>query len=289
MLESVASVTGGWRHGRSARRLADAAAERALQRAGVRAPDVDLLLHAGLYHDGNLGEPALAALVQEDIGANPEDPHEGGHGTFSFDIANGACGMLTGLQVAEGFLAAGTARRALVVAGDADPGRRLAPGFPYAPAAAAIVCRWVDGPTGVIAFRSERRHGPDAGGQTATVAFGGGRNTLTIERAPGWAAEGGKWAGMVAAELLDDHGLRPDDVDVVVANPAEPELLAALAASSGLHRRAFVAPGPAHRVHTAAPGVLLDRGPGLAGLAGRTTLLVSAGAGSLAVAALVRQ
>jgi 3-oxoacyl-[acyl-carrier-protein] synthase-3 len=150
MLESVASVTGGWRHGRSARRLADAAAEQALQRAGVRAPDVDLLLYAGPYHDGNLGEPALAALVQEDIGANPEDPHEGGHGTFSLDIANGACGMLTGLQVAEGFLAAGTARRARVVAGDADPGRRLAPGFPYAPAAAAIVCRWVDGPTGVI-------------------------------------------------------------------------------------------------------------------------------------------
>jgi len=50
-----------------------------------------------------------------------------------------------------------------------------------------------------------------------------------------------------------------------------------------------VAPGPARRVHTAAPGVLVDRGPGIAGLAGRTALFVSAGAGSLAVAALVRQ
>jgi 3-oxoacyl-[acyl-carrier-protein] synthase-3 len=289
MLESVASVTGGWRHGRSARKLADSAADRALRRAGIRASDVDLLLHAGLYHDRNLGEPALAALVQEDIGANPEDPHAGGHGTFSFDIANGACGMLTGLQLAEGFLAAGTVRRALVVAGDADPGRRLAPGFPYAPAAAAIVCRWVDGPLGVAGFRSSRREGPDAGAQRATVAFGRGRNLLTIEQAPGWAAEAGKWAGLVAASLLDDHGVHPDEVDVVVANPAEPELLAALAAASGLHRRAFVGPGPARTVHTAAPGVLLDRGPGIEGLAGRTALLVSAGAGSLAVAALVRQ
>ena len=80
---------------RGARRLADAAARRALHRAGLVAGDIDLLLNAGLYHDRNLGEPALAALIQEDIGANPEDPHAGGHGTFSFDVANGACGVLT--------------------------------------------------------------------------------------------------------------------------------------------------------------------------------------------------
>src|SRR5215207_9429545 len=111
--------------------LTDAAAEACLARAGIEAGEVDLLVNVGLYHDKNLGEPALAALIQEDIGAHPEDPHGGGHGTFSFDVANGACGLLTGLRVAHGFLAAGTIRHALVVAGDANPGRRLTRHFPF--------------------------------------------------------------------------------------------------------------------------------------------------------------
>jgi hypothetical protein len=48
-----------------------------------------------IYRDRNLGEPALAALIQDDISANPEDPHKNAHGTFSFDVANGTCGVLT--------------------------------------------------------------------------------------------------------------------------------------------------------------------------------------------------
>ena len=36
---------------------------RALEGAGLRPGDVDLLINAGLYHDRNLGEPALAALI----------------------------------------------------------------------------------------------------------------------------------------------------------------------------------------------------------------------------------
>ena len=138
IIESVGAATGGRLRRRGARRLADAAARRALDRAGLVAGDIDLLLNAGLYHDRNLGEPALAALIQEDIGANPEDPHDGGHGTFSFDVANGACGPLTGIQVADGFLRSGTIRHALVVASDADPGHGMAPGFPFEPAAAAV-------------------------------------------------------------------------------------------------------------------------------------------------------
>ena len=46
-----------------------------LDRAGRTAHDVDLLVNAGIYRDRNLGEPALAAMIQQDIGANPEDPH----------------------------------------------------------------------------------------------------------------------------------------------------------------------------------------------------------------------
>jgi 3-oxoacyl-[acyl-carrier-protein] synthase-3 len=295
VIESVAVTLGSrWRPGR-ARKLADGAAIMALGRAGLTAGDIDLLLNAGLYHDRNLGEPALAALIQEDIGANPEDPHGGGHGTFSFDVANGSCGMLTGLQVADGFLRAGSIRHALVVASDANPGRRLAPGFPYAPAGAAIVCGWRPGHEGVQGFRFA--HAPAAaagdvavpdGGLRATVAFDGGRNRLTIDEAPGFAATAGSWASEVASKLLADHGLAPSDVDLVVANPLTREFLDALAAGLGVAPATVVA-GPLGPVHTAGLGVALE--PIVTGRRheGATMLLVSAGAGPVAGVALVRQ
>jgi 3-oxoacyl-[acyl-carrier-protein] synthase-3 len=254
--------------------------------------DIDLLINAGLYHDRNLGEPALAALIQEDIGANPEDPHGGGHGTFSFDVANGSCGMLTGLQIADGFLRAGTIDHALIVASDARPGRRLAPGFPFGATGAAIVCGWRPDGHGVRAFRfaepAAAHHRGDPGGQLrATVGFARGRNRLTIAEHPGFAAMAGARAGEVAAKLLADQGLQPGDVDLVVANPLTVAFLDALAARLGVDRTRMVEPAGGPAAHTAGLGLALDATADTGRLDQRTTLLVSAGAGPVAGAALL--
>jgi 3-oxoacyl-[acyl-carrier-protein] synthase-3 len=288
-VDAVAVVTGGRRLGRrgGALALTDAAAKACLARAGLEADDVDLLVNVGLYHDKNLGEPAMAALIQEDIGAHPEDPHEGGHGTFSFDVANGACGLLTGLRVVHGFLAAGTIRHALVVAGDANPGRRLTKRFPFAPTGAAIACGWQDDPGGLAAFRFGNR--PDADLFRAQVGVERGRNRLRIEEAPGFAEGAGSFAGEVAAELLAEQGLGLDDVDVVVANPLTPAYLAALRAQLGLAASQVVAADGRPPAHTAGLAVAWDEAREQGRLAdGATVLLVSAGAGLTAGAGLMR-
>jgi 3-oxoacyl-[acyl-carrier-protein] synthase-3 len=283
-IESVATVAGGrWRRP-SAHGLADAVARRALDGAGLPATGVDLLINAGLYHDRNLGEPALAALIQEDIGANPEDPHAGGHGTFSFDVANGSCGMLTGLQVADGFLRAGTIRHALIVASDARPARRLAPGFPFAPTGAAIVCGWRPDGRGIQAFRFASPPADAGAGLRATVGFAGSRNRLTISEEAGFAAAAGAWAGEVADKLLADHGLHAGDVDVVMANPLTGSFLDALAERLGVDRARMAEPAGGRAAHTAGLGMALAA----ADLDAGTALLVCAGAGPVAGAALLR-
>lgn len=132
-IEALTLISGGVRRRRSSLRLAVAAGRQAVSRAGLRPADVDLLINAGLYHDENLGEPALAPLIQQDMGVNPDDPQPGRSGTFSFDVANGSCGVLSALQVADGFLRAGTAHAVLIVASDADPGHGMAPRFPFPP------------------------------------------------------------------------------------------------------------------------------------------------------------
>ena len=62
-----------------------------------------MLINAGIYREDNMGEPALAALIQEDIGANRGQPPIGGHGTFSFDLINGTCGVINAIQLRVGF------------------------------------------------------------------------------------------------------------------------------------------------------------------------------------------
>ena len=151
IIERIELADGGWRTRHSALRLAVNGGSRlAFAKPGANPHDVDLLVNAGVYRDRNLGEPALAAMIQEDIDANPEDPHAGSHGTFSFDVVNGSCGMLTALQIVDGFLQIdGRFDCALIVASDADPGHGMSEHFPFSPAGAAALCTWTDEDSGL--------------------------------------------------------------------------------------------------------------------------------------------
>jgi 3-oxoacyl-[acyl-carrier-protein] synthase-3 len=131
----------------------DAAARSCLDRAGRSAGELDLLINAGVYHDKILSEPAFAALIQEDIGANVNQPPGAGHGTFSFDIYNGACGVLTGIQLVDGMLASGTAKLAMVVASDMDPEPGVSRGFSFPAVGGAVLLTADASRAGFTAFR----------------------------------------------------------------------------------------------------------------------------------------
>jgi 3-oxoacyl-[acyl-carrier-protein] synthase-3 len=249
-IESTAVVTGGLRRRHSARRLADTAARACLANARVSPSSVDILVNAGIYRDENLGEPALAALIQEDIGANPGDPPVGGHGTFSFDVANGSCGVLTALQIIDGLLAARTADRGLIVASDADPGRRIASEFPFGPTGAAALCTWDDTVEGFTGFRwASFPEFEDL--FVAEVRFEDARNVLEIEQAPEFDACAATAATAVVRELLADHDLEISAIDRVIASPPSECYLDALSSALLIPREKFVSTGPSD-AHTAA-------------------------------------
>jgi len=84
--------------------LAVEASRRALESAGVRAEDLDLIVLGTLTPDYLL--PSTACLVQDRLGAT---------NAGAFDV-NAACtGFLTALHTGEAFIAAGRARRVLVI------------------------------------------------------------------------------------------------------------------------------------------------------------------------------
>ena len=285
IIEAVATATadGG------AVALADAAARSCLERAGRTADDVELLINAGIYLDRNISEPAIAALIQEDIGANPEPQPGAGQGTLSFDVRNGACGLLTGIHLVDGMLASGTVGLGMVVATDADPEPGVSEGFAFAALGGAVLLRADDARIGFEAFRFAtfpefaelfqsavdwRENGRD------------GRNVLSVEIADAYAGRALECAESTARELAADARLDLGDVDLLVATASVPGFAGELGRRLGLGgERVASLPEGVAAAHTAALAAALESGRLDAA---RTALFVSAGAGLTVVAALYR-
>lgn len=285
IIDRLEITRGGWRARHSALHLAVAAAESCLSGARRDPDDVDLLVNTGIYRDRNLGEPALAALIQEDIGANPEDPHGDAHGTFSFDVANGTCGILTGLQIVDGFLRSRTVNCALITASDANPGRRMSEQFPFSPTGAALLCHWTDDDCGLgrVSWVNE----PDAGENfRATVGSEDARNVLRFHESPELDERLAAAGADAARKCLRESALTLSDVDVIIAAPARDRYRDALAAQLDVTAERVIVAEDA-RTHTVALAAALDRALGQVTAKARI-LLVAAGAGITAGAALYR-
>ena len=283
VIDALHVAHSNWRNRHSALHLAVAAAKGCLLQAGVAPADLDLLINTGIYRDRNLGEPALAAMIQEDIGAHPEDPHDDTHGTFSFDIANGVCGILTALQIADGFLRSRTVSRVLVVTSDADPGRGMSERITFSPVGAALLCRWSDdGGLGRVHWLSRT---DETERLCATVAFERSRNVLRVHQPAEMEVELAAASAQVVRHCLDEASLNLDDLALIVAAPPHPRYRTELAVGLGVGvDRIAVAD---ERMHTASVVAALQREiPTVP--AGAHVLLTAATGGIVAGAALYR-
>ncbi|KAA1250629.1 3-oxoacyl-ACP synthase [Mycobacterium simiae] len=278
----------GLLHRHSALHLAVTAAKECLQQARCDPDDVDLIVNAGIYRDRNLGEPALAALIQDDIGANPEDPHAGAHGTFSFDIANGACGVLTALQIVDGFLRTHSINRALIVASDADPGHGMSEHFAFSAAGAALLCGWTADDYGLSRV-SWVNAGNGASDEIfrATVGFADARNVLRFSESADVNEQFAAAAAQAAADCLEAHAVRLSAIDLIVAAPARHGFRAALANRLEVPVELIQVADDEH-MHTAALAAAFERQRKQVP-ANKQVLFVAAGAGVTAGAALYRE
>lgn len=288
VIERVEITHPRWRGRHSALRLAVTAAKACLQRSGWDPDELDLVVNAGIYRDRNIGEPALAALIQDGIGANPEDPHAGAHGTFSFDIANGACGVLTALQTIDGFFRTHSIHRALVVASDADPGHGMSESFPFSAAGAALLCGWADDDCGlshVSWVNASNSASEDA--FSATVGFADARNVLRFSESAQMDEQFATPAAEAARACLDAQSVRLSGIDMIVAAPARQGFRTALSDRLGVPvDRICVADD--QRMHTSALAAAFGQQAERLE-EGAQILFVAAGAGVTAGAALYRQ
>ena len=264
---------------------------------GAREPDadeVDLLINAGVYEDKSISEPAIASLIQEDIGANPEQQNGVGQGTFSFDVRNGACGLLTGIHLVDGMLASGTVELGMVVASDMDPEPGVSEGFVFPAVGGAILLSADDSRPGFSSFEFETfpefadlfqsymDWQEDARGREIDH----GRNVLTVEIAESYADPGDRVRRIDRPGTVGGQRARPQPARPARRHGVGPRLRRRTGeATRRLRRPGSVALGrPRRRAHRRS-----GRGARVrATRRGRTALFVSAGAGITVVAALYR-
>jgi 3-oxoacyl-[acyl-carrier-protein] synthase III len=300
-IEAASTLTSHGRRKPSARRLADQAAKSCLARAGKPPGDVDMLINAGIYREDNMGEPALAALIQEDIGANLGQPPVGGHGTFSFDLMNGTCGVISAIQLQTGFLRSGVIRRGLIVTSDVHPNAKDSGATFFRPVGGAMLLGWDDSIAGFTDFHAETFpeyedmlesefhwktvRGPHGPGRPA------GHSQLVIDQKPGYLARSVDCAAEVTWRFLDRLGMGIEDVDLLIPAPSAPDFLDRLRLRLGVpgDRVAYVEENLVG-AHTAGSIAALEAALKSGRLAeARNTLMIAAGAGITVALALYRQ
>ena len=300
-IEAAAALTShGWRKA-TARRLADAAAQACLAHAGKGPGDVDMLINAGVYREDNMGEPALAALIQEDIGANLGQPPVGGRGTFSFDLINGTCGVISAIQLESGLLQSGVIRLGAIVTSDVDPQLQDPGTAPFRPTGGAMLLGWDDSGAGFTDFAAETY--PEyqdlfASGLVWQERPGlrvprraAGRSQMVIDARPGYHARLVDCAEESAHRFLRRLGMGIGEIDLLVPAPSSPDFLDALRLRLGVpgDRVAYVAEDLAG-AYTSGPiaGLQAAIRSGRLGEA-RNTLMLAAGAGITIALALYRR
>lgn len=204
------------------------AAENCLKRAGLPMQDIDLLINIGVFRDDNIIEPAMAPLIQKKLGMNL-DPVRNGclrHSTLSFDINDGECGFLTAVHVADAFFKSGSAKYALVVAGDIHPSKTRHPDFPFQSVACAMVLEYTqDDATGFSGFHFKTSANGSFGFSANVDLMSNGAKSRECMKFTIEDRYHDRLSGFTAAmmqEIFQSGRINPANIDyIVTSQPAE--------------------------------------------------------------------
>ena len=219
---SVAQPRFGFHHVNSIR-LSARAASQCLADAHIDSCDIGLLVNTGIYRYKNTGEPAIAALIQKTMGNNRtiiKDP-DNHKNTFSFDLNNGGCGMLTAIEIVQGSVSSGEIAYGMVVTGDSEPFYRLSKEFTFNSAAAAIILEGSGKSNGFSMFRTYSY--PEYSGEFVSSTFfnnegwhGKGRNILNVMQKESYSDVCVDCAMKSLVNFLNETGKRLDDIDLII-------------------------------------------------------------------------
>lgn len=193
------------------------AAKACLADSGVDASQLGLLIHAGVYRDEFISEPAIAAFIAGDIGANEDIQSADGAKTLAFDVLNGGVGFLNACHVATQMIGGDKIEHAMVVASETENNTAETgdPLLGVSQTGSAMLLSRSDDSVGFgrFVFHHDPEH---ADALTTYTRQAQGRTWLHIDREPKLATHYLDCIPAAVDELLHSEGLNRSDIAVVI-------------------------------------------------------------------------
>ncbi|MDG6224205.1 MAG: 3-oxoacyl-[acyl-carrier-protein] synthase III C-terminal domain-containing protein [Candidatus Thermoplasmatota archaeon] len=269
------------------------AARKCIHNSGIDPSDIGLLIFCGIYRDENIGEPAIASLIQSNLDINLLS--EGEKGTFAFDILNSGCGMVTALHVADSHLRSGGGEYAMIVASDHIPIPSHTEGYPFQPGGGALLLERSDEDRGLTDFRFDT-YPTDKEAFHSFIEYRDGKEKgkkkgqfLRFEEDPHFLEKGVSGALMTVNKLLERNSLSIDDVRSILPSQSPTGFPIALGKGLGQEKRTIDLTSIHGNLHTAGLAACLESAMESDKLpANSNLLLVNVGSGISVGAALLR-
>ncbi len=245
--------------------------------------DLDLVIHAGVYRNEYISEPAIAAMLAGALGINDAIASQDERKTFAFDVLNGSLGFLNACHVAATLIGVGRFRRALVAAAEIENNAHVRPHALRGVRETASALVLEDGGEGGTGFG--RFHFADfpehVGALRVYAKHEEGQVTLRVERAGDVEALYLELIPDVVGELLEAEGIGPAQVGVVLAPQISTAFLRRLAGRLGVapERMVDVTEGGADLFTSSLPCAFHRVRAGGLAAPGDVGLVVGAGAG----------
>jgi 3-oxoacyl-[acyl-carrier-protein] synthase-3 len=243
------------------------AACRCIEDSGIDPCNLGLLVNTGIYRHRNCGEPSIAALIQKKIGANssPELDTANSRSTFSFDLNNGGCGWLTGIQIVQECVNNGEISHGMVVTGDSEPFHGLSENYYFKSAAAAIILSGSNDPGGFALFKSYsyQDYTEELTCSTHFNLLEGKKrmkNILRIRQKDTYMELCVDCASKSLLDFLDESGLALKDIDLVISSQSPAGFVSHMQNRPGLKNKFIEIPGTRNKsLHTAGPAFALKK------------------------------
>lgn len=221
--------------------LAAAAAQEALDRRGITADDIDLIIVGTVTPD--MMFPSTACLVQDKLGASR---------TWGFDLSAACCGFVYSLTVGSQFIASGAHDRVLVIGADVMSSiidyKDRATCVIFGDGAGAVLLEPAEDDEGFIDYQHKIE---GHGGQYLYMPGGGSRHPATdetIQQKMHYVHQDGRQVFRYAVRrtfettttLLTRQGFTPEDISLLIAHQANVRILDAARDRLGLPEEKIV-------------------------------------------------